>query len=143
VNKKTETMTRLDANSNKEREREGGREGDETREDNCAQLAIFSATRVPHLARKLFAERAFHCVESTRGKREGMHPIRTRFRISFLYLCPPAWHPSSSLRLSAHMCVATRVSRRVGCISLNRPGNCAFNISELFRGAHCASARFS
>lgn len=55
----------------------------------------------------------------------------------------PSFSPSLHPRLSffALTISATRVSLR--CITMNRSGNCAFNISKLFPSKHEKSLRFS
>lgn len=73
---------------------------------------FFSATRLPRLTRKLFAGRAFHCVESTRGKREGMQRLclfaRVFASLSSLPLSASVLlHPFVSL----HICASRRVCR--------------------------------
>lgn len=101
-----------------------------------------------HAARRFFASSMsgskalysarFLRAESTRGKREGMQPVSARVPASLSSaFVRPSFVPLLYMRRG-------RVSRRVMHISLNRPGNSAFNISELFsRRERAYSARFS
>lgn len=125
MNREAETMTRLDTDSKGKGE------------DNSAPCVIFF----------FFPLRKFHVwLESSRALRpahlfitalnrravkekECSLCLRTRPRVSFLCLCSPASFVPSSLRPHTRRERACRVAR---CIYLNRPGNCAFNISELF-----------
>lgn len=80
-------------------------------------------------ARELFARRTFFFITALNRRavkeKECSLCLRTRPRVSFLSLCSPASFVPSSLR--------PRTRRERACrVYLNRPGNCAFNISELF-----------
>lgn len=96
---------------------------------------FFSATQIPRLARKLESSSPGALFFITALNRRAVKEkecslcLRTRPRVSFLCLCSPASFVPSSHCPRTRRERACRVAR---CIYLNRPGNCAFNISELF-----------
>jgi len=153
-------MMRLNGGKERwERERTTERErGIHTLCDTCRAFFAAHATR---LARKLSWPGALFIIALNQraAKAEGMQPSPARLlaRVPFFHLCPSvrlsACPPSFPRASPTAVAVA---SRRAAprCISpspapppLNRPGNCALNISGLFprreRAAQRATPRFS
>lgn len=132
-----------DATRHGRRRKKRARKGEEEAPQLCDARRFF-VTQVPHLARKLsfYSRRAFYQrAESTRKAKEKEHSPLLCTRV--LASLSPAFVRSSFASLL--VCASrTRVASR-DAFPLNRPGNCAFNISELFPAARARteSPRFS